>query len=235
MRKRGLALESQTVEGGFGRPELAQPPNSAIGQNLESAVDNAHRPTATAECAADPVFRVWKIGVSALLLYHLCGLMVTPATIEPSPQFFRDIYPAFGPYLQFLNMNQGSHFFAPEPGASTLIGYVVETNGGGQITGRLPHRGIWPRLLYHRHFMLTESLAQADDADPRIGQLLTRALARELMREHGGRSVMLTRLTHFLAGMEDVRAGKPLDSAEFFEEAPIGRFEWADLIESFPR
>lgn len=179
--------------------------------------------------------RAWKIGVSALLLYHVCGLIVTPATIEPSPQFFRDVYPAFGPYLQFLNMNQGSHFFAPEPGASTLIGYVVETSDGTQITGRLPHRGIWPRLLYHRHFMLTESLAQADDTDPRVGQLLTRALARELMREHGGRSVTLTRLTHFLAGMEDVRAGKSLDSAEFFEEAPIGRFEWADLIESSPR
>ncbi|OYW18444.1 MAG: hypothetical protein B7Z55_10615 [Planctomycetales bacterium 12-60-4] len=59
----------------------------------------------------------WKSLISGLLLYHIAGLIVAPATIEPSPQIFRDIYPVFGAYLQFLDMNQGSHFFAPEPGA----------------------------------------------------------------------------------------------------------------------
>ncbi len=177
----------------------------------------------------------WKTVVSLLLLYHVIALIVAPATIAPSPQFFRDVYPLFGSYLQFMNMNQGNHFFAPEPGASTLVGYVVETKDGRQVSGRMPHRGIWPRLLYHRHFMLTEALANADDLDPRVSQLLTRALARQILREHGGRSVSLTRVTHFLARMDQVRAGMPLNSSNFFQEQPMGRFEWVDLTDSPPR
>ena len=89
-------------------------------------------------------------------------------------------------------MNQGHHFFAPDPGASTLVQYTVERPDGTILEGRMPNRQIVPRLLYHRHFMLTESIATSEE-DERISPLLIRALARELCAENGGTAIRTER------------------------------------------
>lgn len=174
--------------------------------------------------------RLLKVLASGWLIYHLCGLMLAPATVPPSPFLFRQMYGAFRPYLELLNLNQGNHFFAPDPGASTLVAYTVEMRDGTVVSGRLPDRRTQPRLLYHRHFMLTESLGNADFLKPSVRELLVRALARQLLREHRGRSITLSRVTHHLPSNEQVLRGTPLDAPESYVEEPIGRFEWHDLL-----
>ena len=57
--------------------------------------------------------------------------------------------------------NHGYHFFAPEPGDSTLLAYEAHRADGTVVSGRIPNRDIVPRLLYHRHFMLTEQMKDA--------------------------------------------------------------------------
>ncbi len=62
-------------------------------------------------------------------------------------------------YGEFLYLNRGYAFFAPDPGPSHLI-QAAYTDTTGKVDEELfPDRTRqWPRLLYHRHFMLTEFL-----------------------------------------------------------------------------
>lgn len=62
-------------------------------------------------------------------------------------------------YSEFLYLDRGYAFFAPDPGPSHLI-RVAQTDSDGKVTESLipDRRDQWPRLMYHRHFMLTEFL-----------------------------------------------------------------------------
>lgn len=172
--------------------------------------------------------KTWKVLVSLWLGYHFAGLIISPSSIPPSSQLVRNSWVYVGPYLQFLYMNQGHHFFAPDPGSSTLVRYTVEKADGTTMEGRIPNRQIFPRLLYHRHFMLTESIATYEE-DQRIYPLLVRALARELCRENHGTAITMSRVTHLLPTKEWIRAGERIDDPSLYEEQPLGRFEWADF------
>ena len=58
------------------------------------------------------------------------------------------------PYSQWLYMNHGYFFFAPNPGPGHLIQCSNENSNQAFL---LPNRDEhWPRLLYHRYFMLAE-------------------------------------------------------------------------------
>lgn len=173
--------------------------------------------------------RLLKCAASAWLVYHLAGLILAPATVPPTPMLLRESYAIFRSYLEFLNFNQGNHFFAPDPGVSTLVAYTIEREHSPEIVGRMPDRTTQPRLLYHRHFMLTESLGNADYLPAETRQLLIRALARQLLREHHGQAISLSRITHELPGTEQVLNGTPLDAPESYVEEPIGRFEWREF------
>jgi hypothetical protein len=64
------------------------------------------------------------------------------------------------PYSTAMYLNHGYAFFAPDPGPNHLIDYSVEfADGRPAVTGRFPDlKTERPRLLYHRHFMLSEAL-----------------------------------------------------------------------------
>jgi len=64
-------------------------------------------------------------------------------------------------YCQVLYLDRGYAFFAPDPGPSHLI-QAATTEHDGQVSERMyPDREQhWPRLLYHRHFMLAEYLTE---------------------------------------------------------------------------
>lgn len=180
---------------------------------------------------------LWKSALSLWLVYHFSGLLISPASIQPSSDLQRDAWLAVGPYLQFISMNQGNHFFAPDPGPSTLVTYVAERKDGSHVTGQIPDRKtMQPRLLYHRHFMLTEQLAGLADAvdldvetSRRLFDLHLRAIARQVCRQHGAQQVTLSRVTHVLREPEWVQAGMPLQHPENYQVKPLGRFEWTDF------
>jgi hypothetical protein len=150
--------------------------------------------------------------VNLWLLYHLAGIVIAPWSVPPSSRLVQNSWQwGVKAYVQVLFLNHGYHYFSPEPGNSTLIGYVLEMPDGRQVTGRIPNRGIWPRLLYHRHFMLTEFLAASDSFPPDVKKELLSSMARELCREHGAVRVTLSKVTHRLPSMERIRAGGTLN------------------------
>jgi hypothetical protein len=165
--------------------------------------------------------------VNLWLVYHLAGIAIAPWSVPPSSRLVQNSWRFVGPYVQILFLNHGYHYFAPEPGNSTLVAYVLDMPDGRQVTGRIPNRKIWPRLLYHRHFMLTEFLAASDNYPPDIRKDLIRSMARELCREHSATRVSLSKVTHRLPTMEYIRAGGTLN--DNYAEEWLGTFSCDDL------
>ncbi len=166
------------------------------------------------------------IAVNAWLLMHLIAIVTAPATVGPSSQTARNVWLAVGPYLQAGYLNHGFHYFAPQPGSSNLVAWTVTLKDGTTKSGRFPNRDIQPRLLYHRHFMLSEFLG---NADPDLQSVVVRGFARNLCREHNAVSVALSTVRHDLPSMERIRAGGQPDDGDLYEEQPLGMFEWNQL------
>jgi len=63
------------------------------------------------------------------------------------------------PLHHAIFLGHGYRFFAPEPGPSHLLLFRIVSSDGEIVEGKFPDRGQhWPRLLYHRWFMLSESI-----------------------------------------------------------------------------
>jgi len=111
----------------------------------------------------DVALSLWvKLLVSGLIAFHLAAVFLAPmafATEDSSPLVNR-LYSVVRPYATALYLNHGYFFFAPETGPAHLVDYKVEfADGRPPVTGRFPKLATErPRLLYHRHFMLSESL-----------------------------------------------------------------------------
>jgi hypothetical protein len=77
-------------------------------------------------------------------------------TVSPASEPIRS---TLGPYVEFAYLNHGYFFFAPNPGPSYLLECTFPAENGTTNRFRLPDRNLlWPRLLYHRHFMLSDFL-----------------------------------------------------------------------------
>ena len=106
-----------------------------------------------------------------LIVWHVSAVFLAPLSIPPSSPLVVDI--AQGSFMQWyldaLYLNHGYHFFAPEPSNGHLIRYqVIDDRGGIIAQGEFPNKkDNWPRLLYHRYFMLADQceVAAATDAE----------------------------------------------------------------------
>ena len=117
--------------------------------------------------------------ITCWLLFHLFAIFIAPASVAPASDLARAGWNVCRPYLQALYLNHGYHFFAPDPGESTLLAFTVETADGRIVEDVIPHRRIQPRLLYHRHFMLTESLAFIAAVSEREARLREESMPQE--------------------------------------------------------
>ncbi len=119
--------------------------------------------------------------LSLLILVHLAAVFAPPMAFQSrgprglSPAVARLLGP-LAAYGQFLYLDRGYAFFAPDPGPSHLLRVQVgsalnvknETSSDGvadvessQIHWYPDLHEQWPRLLYHRNFMLAEFLNDA--------------------------------------------------------------------------
>jgi hypothetical protein len=99
---------------------------------------------------------------SALIALHLTAVFVAPLAFASRGSPAMDsAFAVFHPYIDALYLNHGYSFFAPEVGPSHLVRYKVEfADGREPVVGTFPNLATeQPRLLYHRHFMLAEALA----------------------------------------------------------------------------
>lgn len=159
--------------------------------------------------------------VNAWLVFHLAAIFIAPASVSPSSGLAQAAWRVARPYLQLLYLNHGYHYFAPEPAESTLLSYTVEFADGSTLVGQIPNRQIRPRLLYHRHFMLTEFLNFPPPDEQKVWH---RSYARHLCQKYEAARVSLSQVTHFLPQMRAVRAGAKLDDPASYAEEPLGTF-----------
>ena len=193
-----------------------------------------------------------RIVVSCLLALHLAAVVSAPwAGPPPSPQLAREVQSLFRPYQILAYLNHGYRFFAPDPGPSHVVRYEIELPDGKRLQGRIPDPATdWPRLAYHRHFMLAETLfncytqipqeaapetltaqqkqewQQQASASRELVQRLAEAMAQQLLLQHGGRRVRLYLQEHLIPFPEDVEAGMRLDDPSLYQNvAEFGPFE----------
>ena len=111
----------------------------------------------------------WGIGrrrlVSVLLILHLIAIISAPlAGPPPASDLSRHLESLFLPYLQAGFLGHGYRFFAPNPGPSHLVRYEVTFPDGRSESHQFPDPNVhWPRLYYHRHFMVAEQVNQLVD------------------------------------------------------------------------
>jgi hypothetical protein len=105
----------------------------------------------------------WQIAISTLLAVHLCALLTAPLNLAAVGSPAIRPLSLLQPYVNLLYLNHSYFFFAPNPGENHLVRYELDFNDGQPSeVGEFPDRRTeWPRLLYHRHFMLSESLNNA--------------------------------------------------------------------------
>lgn len=108
-----------------------------------------------------------RVLLSGFLAFHVFAIFLSPFhfnTIPPGGRPAPDadqLLPWFQPYINFMFLNHGYAFFAPDPPAANhLIRSTLVFDDDQPVVNRqYPDRNRQrPRLLFHRHFMLTEFL-----------------------------------------------------------------------------
>lgn len=189
-----------------------------------------------------------KLVVSALVAFHVSAVFMAPFRFSttsgpgaPVSPFAQSLMVCFEPYVQALFLDHGYAFFAPDPGPSNLIRYEAYfADGREPVSGVFPDlQQHWPRLLYHRHFMLSEQLnmqfmpieppseirgipgAEANWAMERQPyQYKWDAFVAHLKHVHGADRVLMTRVQHGLATVPEVREGMALNDPSLYRDLP---------------
>jgi len=159
--------------------------------------------------------------VSVLVAVHVFAVFLGPWAMAPSSELAGTFRSALAPYLDILSLGNGYKFFAPEPGPSHLVRYEVTLPDGSLRTGVFPNREEHkPRLLYHRHFMLSEfvNTLEAPGAANERSTAYSRSYARHLAELHDADSVKLYLRRHYVPRMEEVRQGMKLSDPALYQE-----------------
>jgi hypothetical protein len=161
--------------------------------------------------------------VNFWLAFHVFAIFISPGGMPPASPLLVDASRVAMPYNQLLFLNHGYHYFAPDPGASTLISWAIDRPGNTPLKGRFPDPDICPRLLYHRYFMLAENIG----AFPLETQSqVFEAYARHFAAQHDSRTISLSRLRHSPSSITRIQAGGRLSDFETFFEEPIGFYDF---------
>lgn len=179
----------------------------------------------------------WKklllILLSVGIVHHLFAITMATLTVGPSSRTAQRGWERARVYLQGLYLNHGFHYFAPNPPEhASLIRYEIEIEDGERIEGEFPNRDIEPRLMYHRHFMMSETLGSYYGTGLPIEQELTRSYATHLLHEHDGTAVELWLVRHFVPTREEFAATGTLQHESLYNEFELGRFTRDTLLPS---
>lgn len=162
------------------------------------------------------IFRI----ASAAILLHLLGVLIAPLNVPArynsgSSPLTQSAWRLYQPYLDAAYINHGYKFFAPDPGrAIHLLAYQIDFADGRSETGYLPDaKKYWPRLRYHRHFMLADQML---GGDTKKVQAWEESFARHLKARPGAKSVALYHCWHRTPTPDEVREGMPLSDPRLF-------------------
>lgn len=195
---------------------------------------------AVAQAAKFPWSPGVRVLISVVLVWHLIGLLVGPIS-SPRSIHGDHLQAIYSPYLQAAYLNHGYKFFGPDPGPSHLVRYVIELPDGERVEGTLPNRKVhWPRLFYHRHFMLSEYLdgltgpwnERLDENHQPLSpgqEALAKSYAHHLLTKYGGKRVTLYLVEHRLPSPPEVIDGMRLDDPRLYRSRKLGSFAGASV------
>jgi hypothetical protein len=158
--------------------------------------------------------------VSLVIVLYLAGVIIAPLSgPPPASELSQVILQPFRPLLGALYLGHGYRFFAPNPGPGHSLRWTMSMPDGSTTSGSIPDaESDWPRLLYHRRFMVPEKIAPLvppPDAPAEIqaqtrGEWLplVKSVAGNLLRTHRGDRVTLELVEHYLPGPEEVAEGR---------------------------
>lgn len=185
----------------------------------------------------------WRAIISLLLIVHIVAIFMPPFMLQASGSggtspIGEVVMNTLQPYIDIAFLNHGYAFFAPNPGPSYLVRARIEFDDGRPpIEETFPDLDRqWPRLLYHRHFMLSEQLnaqyqppqlPQEISQEPelaerwqtarRMYELKWRSFQEHLEVKHDAPYVTLTRVQHRMIDVFEVgEQDKKLDAPDTY-------------------
>jgi len=102
-----------------------------------------------------------KTRIASLIILGFLFVLILGPLSNPvaSPYFSGPVAAKISPVHRALFLGHGYRFFGPDPGPGHLLVYQGERSDGTQFEGVFPDSSAhWPRLLYHRWFMLSETV-----------------------------------------------------------------------------
>lgn len=125
-------------------------------RELRSDSNCAEGVSAGPEVWAKPKRRLVSLAIVAFLFVLIIGPLSNPVA---SPYLSGPIAEKISPIHRALFLGHGYRFFGPDPGPGHLLVYQGQRADGSQFEGVFPDsNNRWPRLLYHRWFMLSETV-----------------------------------------------------------------------------
>ncbi|WP_145944124.1 hypothetical protein [Fuerstiella marisgermanici] len=164
------------------------------------------------------------VALNLWLVFHVFAVFIAPAGMPPASPLLVNASRIALPYNQALFLNHGYHYFAPDPGSSTLVSYQIPQAGDVPIKGRFPEPTIFPRLLYHRYFMLAENIRAFP---PETQAEVFRSYAQHFAQQHDASQISLSFVNHAPSSIARIQAGGLLSDPEMYFEEPIGDFDFS--------
>jgi hypothetical protein len=164
-----------------------------------------------------------RVLISIVILWHFLGVFLAALSIGGSSDLVMAIAQQrpMQWYLDVLYMNQGHSFFAPDVGPAHLIRYELHDQNGQVLDkGEFPKEE-WPRLRYHRHFMLADQ-ADMPSPDEQFNKEWQRkyleAYGRQLLRANpNAQSVRVQRIAHWPLPLDLAQQNRTLTDPEGYE------------------
>lgn len=178
--------------------------------------------------------RPGRLVASLAIVVYLAAVVVPPlAGPPPASGLARAMLQPLRPLVGSLHLGHGYRFFAPDPGPGHSIRWTATLPDGSERSGLIPDRSTdWPRLLYHRRFMVSEKIAAAMPPPEMPAEVRTRTkpdwqplvkgVAAKLLAEQAATRVRLEMIEHYLPDPEDVIAGTT--GADMV--TPLGTYAW---------
>lgn len=128
----------------------------------------------------------WRYLLGSVLLFThfsaiFCAIVVVPPPNAPAPFLAVQTYIRFfHPYLVATNLNNGYHFYAPEPGPCALLWYRVQWDDGASHWGRIPDHPKMANHLERRRYgalatVITQGMPVAPDRFEKLAEARTKA------------------------------------------------------------
>jgi hypothetical protein len=196
------------------------------------ATDHSSRATFPA------MLRPVRLLASLAILIYLAGVIIAPLSgPPPATDLSQVILQPFRPLLGALYLGHGYRFFAPDPGPGHSLRWTITRADGTTLSGTTPDATRdWPRLLYHRRFMVAEKIAPLvppPDAPAEVRARakadwlpLAKGVAGNLLRTHGGDRITLAMVEHYLPAPDEVAEGRTGPDLV----TPLGTFARAESL-----